>query len=718
VPGFRLFDLFKEEPMRSSFPKLPSLATTLLLCLAGSASASSDFGCSSEWKVDAEQPSLCNNWPFLSPANDSRVNIRLLLDVVTELPLSEKLAQGDEPLAPLVPFDLYALHAAEAETAAPRDHAAELDALLAPLDLNTGDLALQVFAEDEGTRCRSNDLPSANAFIAAMAQDGLPLDARRILARQRMSLLLTCGPGEGSALETAELAEAPEAAPFLRYLKAAEAFYQGDLAEATDGFASLHDSPQPWLRETSRYLSGRVLLNVAQEGALDEYGYLEPQQVDASRADAAVEALQAYLIEYPEGQYFASARGLLRKLHWLKRDHQALAAEFVWQWQQPAQRRNRSFRQLIDEFDDKLLFSIPSDQAQDPLLLGVLDLMALRRPWDERERLPRERFEQQKRFFMEQPGLYRYLDAAHQFYGEQNPAAALAILPARPQSGPLGTLAFSEQTLRGLALERLGQREQAREHWRALLDLSRDGLQREQSQLALAMNLERSERLAEVFAADSPIDSQPIRLQLLRYVAGPALLREELRRSGGKAREALLYALLYKDLLRGHYADFVSDSAAFGPLPADSSLAVFAWSGDTRGAYSCPDLQQLAKQLAAEPENAGARLCLGDWVRTNDLRYSPLAERPAGDELGGSAELFPGQGFSRLQAYQAVIASPDAAAQDRAYALYRAVYCFAPGGNNDCDAQEIAPEQRKEWFHQLKREYPQSHWAQSLKYYW
>lgn len=706
--------------MRTMFPRhRPRLAALLLCLVAGPATASSDFGCSSEWKVDAEQPSLCNNWPFLSPANDSRVNLRLLLDAQGVAPLAGRpLQASDDVLEARVPFGLNALHSEESEATEAADPAAQLQALLEPLNLDTEDLALPAFAHDEGSRCRSNDLASAGAFIAAMAQTDLPIDTRRTLAQLRLSLLTSCGPS-GETLQVPEQVRAsPEGAAFADYLLAAEAFYEGDLPKAEAGFAALRDIAQPWLRETSRYLGGRVLLNLAIEGALDEYGYLESQQLDVRLADAGIAALQAYLIEYPEGLYFASARGLLRKLHWLKGDHQALAAEFAWQWQQPAARRNRSVHQLIDEYDGKLLFSIPAEQAQDPFLLGALDLLALRKPWDDRARLPRERLEQQKRFFMDQPALYRYLDATQQLYGAQDPAAALKILPALSQQGPLGTLAFSEQTLRGLALERLGKTAEAAEHWRALLALSSDALQREQSQLALAMNLERSERLAEVFAADSPIDSQPIRLQLLRYVAGPALLRQELQRSSGKAREALLYALLYKDLLRGHYADFLSDSAAFGPLPADSSLALFAWSGDTRGAYACPDLQQLAKQLAADPEDAGARLCLGDWVRINDLRYSPLAQRPGADELGGSAELFPGPLFSRLQAYQAVIATPTAAAEDRAYALYRAVYCFAPGGSNDCDAQDIAPEQRKAWFHQLKREYPQSRWAQSLKYYW
>jgi len=702
--------------MRSPIPNAPSLTAALLLCLSAPTSASSDYGCASVWKLDAEQLSQCNSWPFLSPANDSRVNIRLLLDVQGAAVLAEP-PQQESLLDPRVPFDMQLLLADEDATSA-TDPRAELQALLEPLGLDAGALDPQAFAPDEGTRCRSNDLPSTNAFLAAVAQSTLPLDGRRALAELRLGLLTTCGPGDPSLHIPETLRASPEGAAFADYLLAAEAFYQGDLQRAEEGFASLRDAEQPWLRETARYLQGRVGLNQALETVLDEYGYPETERLAATRAEAAIEALQAYLIDYPQGRYFASARGLLRKLYWLKGDHPALAAEFVWQWQQPPARRNRSVPQLIEELDGKLLFDIPADQAQDPLLLGVLDLMALRQPWTERERLPRARLEQQKRFFIDQPALYRYLEAAQRLYGEQDPQAALGLLPALPQSGPLGTLAFSEQTLRGLALERQGKAEEAARHWRALLALGGSTLQREQTQLALAMTLERSGRLAEVFAADSPIDSQPIRLQLLRYVADPALLREQLRRSQGAAREPLLYALLYKDLLRGHYADFVRDSAEFGPLPGDSSLAVFAWQGDTRGAYRCPDLQRLAEQLAADPQQPAARLCLGDWVRTHDLRYSPLAQPVSANELGGGEDQFPGPRFSRLEAYQAVIATPDAPADDRAYALYRAVYCFAPGGSNDCDGQDIDPAQRKAWFHQLKREYPQSQWAQALKYYW
>lgn len=706
--------------MRHTLSRGHALLVTLLLGLACQpASASFDFGCRNEWKLDAEQQGLCNNWPFLSPANDSRINIRLLLDVLGAAPLTAHPGEAsDDVLAARVPFDLSTLHAAETETPPTGDPAAELALLLEPLGLGSTEFAPQVFARDEGTRCRSNDLSNATAFIAAMAQSDVPTDARRRLAHLRLSLLTTCGPSAAPLQVPQALRASPVGAAFADYLLAAEAFYAGDLQRAEAGFALLHAAEQPWLRETSRYLSGRVLLNQVMAAAIDDYGYLEREQVDSAAADAAIATLQHYLTDYPAGRYAASARGLLRKLYWLKGDRAALAAEFAWQWKQPAAQRHRSLQQLIDEFDGKLLFDTSLEQAQDPLLLATLDLMALRKPWDQRERLSAAELQQQQTLFSAQPRLFGYLQAAQLLYAAQAPQAALDSLPPLPAEGPLDTLAFSEQSLRGLALERLGEQAQARAHWRALLPLTRDALQREQVQLALALNLERGGLLEEVFASDSPIDSAPIRLQLLRYLAGPELLRSQLQQSQGPAREALLYALLYKDLLRGHYAAFVRDSAALGQPASDSPLAVFRWNGDTRGAYACPDLQQLAARLAADPQQAHALLCLGDWVRTLDLRYSPLAQRPPADELGGTAELFPGTPFSRLQAYQAVIGNPQAAAEDRAYALYRAVYCFAPGGNNDCDTQDIDPAQRKAWFHQLKREYPHSHWAESLRYYW
>src|ERR1700761_618401 len=44
-----------------------------------SAWASGDFGCSVSWTLKPAALSDCDNHPFLSPTNDSRVNLQLLL---------------------------------------------------------------------------------------------------------------------------------------------------------------------------------------------------------------------------------------------------------------------------------------------------------------------------------------------------------------------------------------------------------------------------------------------------------------------------------------------------------------------------------------------------------------------------------------------------------------------------------------------------------------
>jgi hypothetical protein len=71
-----------------------------------------------------------------------------------------------------------------------------------------------------------------------------------------------------------------------------------------------------------------------------------------------------------------------------------------------------------------------------------------------------------------------------------------------------------------------------------------------------------------------------------------------------------------------------------------------------------------------------------------------------------------------MDSYLKVIANQQAAADARAYALYRAVSCYAPSGGNDCGKQEIPQSTRKEWFEMLHKEYANSIWAKSSKYYW
>ena len=52
-----------------------------------------------------------------------------------------------------------------------------------------------------------------------------------------------------------------------------------------------------------------------------------------------------------------------------------------------------------------------------------------------------------------------------------------------------------------------------------------------------------------------------------------------------------------------------------------------------------------------------------------------------------------------------------AAAGDKAYALYRAINCYAPSGNNSCGGSDVDKSVRKAWFQRLKGDYAKSSWA-------
>ncbi|MXE01592.1 outer membrane assembly lipoprotein YfiO, partial [Escherichia coli] len=84
----------------------------------------------------------------------------------------------------------------------------------------------------------------------------------------------------------------------------------------------------PWLKETALYMTARTSLNQAQAEAFDEYGMPQLEHVDKSALSHAEEGFLGYLKTYPQGDYLASARGLLRRVYWLAGDNSKLAEAF------------------------------------------------------------------------------------------------------------------------------------------------------------------------------------------------------------------------------------------------------------------------------------------------------------------------------------------------------------------------------------------------------
>jgi hypothetical protein len=691
---------------------------------ASPARASGDFTCTPAWKLAKTIYSDCDNSPMLSPANDSRVNLQLQLVDAGQARI-EPPPKTDSPAPPIAgsasPFtfeDFYAL-------IGPKPPGAPADADASP-----------DYASGEGSRCRSNG-GGAAAFQAALDKSATVPDAERTtLAAARKALAPDCDAATASAAYAPpDGVRSSLGRQFAHYLAGTAEFYGGDYDDARRDFTAAAASGQPWLKETATYMLGRVSLNKAQAAAFDEYGLLSTEKVDVAALKDADADFQTYLKAYPDGQYAASARGLLRRVAWLGGQPQQLASDFAWSFAHagPAE-RNVTVGDLVLEADDKLLTKSAPADISEPMLLATRDLMAMRHdPADPKTLssvIKYEDLEAQRPAFASRPELFEYLLAAHRFYVEADPAGARGHLTAPPPTGPMTSLVFSQQVLRGLSLESQKDFAGARALWLQLMPLARPAFQRPMLDLALAMNEERDGRLAQVFAAGSPVRDPQVREILLRHDAGPALLAQQAKATSvpDRERRTARYVLLYKDVMRGRYASFASDAALAvpaAPAPADPNNPasdepdpkLFDWAGHAQG-YICEDLRKLAKALAVAPGNAHNLLCLGEFARLNGLDGNGLNTSAPADELGGVASQFPGQTFTRLDAYKQLIADAKTPAADRAYALYRAINCYAPSGNNECDGRSVPKSERARWFHTLKGDYPKSEWATALKYYW
>ena len=148
------------------------------------------------------------------------------------------------------------------------------------------------------------------------------------------------------------------------------------------------------------------------------------------------------------------------------------------------------------------------------------------------------------------------------------------------------------------------------------------------------------------------------------------------------------------------------------------SLALFKWDGKNATDYQCPALTEVVQTLQNNNAHPQALNCLGEFILRQGLDDFPLNSQPDLHELGGTTTQFDGKVFSRLDGYQQVIANKQAPHTDKAYALYRAINCFAPSGYNGCGSQEIPVEKRKQWFQTLKSQFSDTPWSKQLKYYW
>lgn len=566
-------------------------------------------------------------------------------------------------------------------------------------------------ADGEGSRCISFE-SGKQAFLAAVQADpSLSAAERAELTETRNQTVPACSGGVSHSSESHANLASLAAKDFNTYLQGAKAFYEGAFDEAKIRFRLLAKSENAWVQETARYMIGRTLLNKAQIGAFDSFDQTgEPRASDKASLGASETEIKAYLTAYPAGRYAISARGLLRRIYWLGADEARLSAEYGWQIAHLT--ASMDVDDLVEEIDSKYLRAA-KDQSHEPILLAVQDLMRLR--GSSRPKFSAADIEAQAPDFAGHEELFAFLKAARAYYVDGEPDVALRLL-GPPQSGP-SYLDFSREMLRGQAFLASGQYQAAIAHWRALLPNLAQPWQSEAVELGLALSWERAGTLNKVFLPETRVASSRIRQILLSHTAGPILLRMAVDdpKSTPDERNLARFVLLFKEATRGQYANFLRDLALIKNVEAGQAAA-FLWRGASEP-YQCPALKEVIGELLANNRDPHGLLCLGEFVRTAELDAFE-SFRPKPDELGGGESIFPGEPFSRGELYKRLIADPSTPDRERAYALYRAINCYAPTGANRCGGTDVELSQRKTWFNMLKSRYSATSWAQGLKYYW
>jgi hypothetical protein len=651
--------------------------------------------------------------PFLSPGNDSRINLQFLMMDARPWPVGSP--PGSSDLESTVLFERSAL-----------------EGLFRGKPAGAPDPGASGRADGEGSRCASLGA-GAQAFAeAAQAEKGLAEIERNALVNARNQFSASCNDQAAAPPEQDFLSGLPQPSPaareFAAYLSGAKAFYDGAFDRAEALFASLGGAKNLWLKETARYMAGRAQLNKAQLGAFaafDQSG--KPNVTDKPALEAAEAAFNTYLADYPTGRYAASARGLKRRLYWLGDDQPRLAGEYGRTITQSADPKTES-PDLAEEIDWKFLRP-DGTLSHDPNLLAAADLIRLRSADNgTKPKFPASDLEAQAPDFRDRESLFDFLRAARAYYADGDAASALQALgPA--SYAPLAPvyLAFSREMLRGQALMAKAQFAEAADHWAKLLPLATQPWQKEAVELGLAMAFERAGTLNKAFLPATRIASARIRLQVLTYAAGPILLRQAIADplSLPEERRQARFVLLFKEATRGQYANFLRDydpaaiakDEADAPKMTESRASTFNWPGGVDDSYACPALKTVMTELAGHPGASHPLLCLGEFTRTQSLD-GVEAGQPGPDELAGAKPIFPGEIFARGEIYKKLIANPATPSTDRAYALYRAVNCYKPSGRNDCGGKDVGKAQRKAWYDELKARHGATSWAQSLRYYW
>ena len=675
--------------------------------------AGSDEYCSPDFSLDGSNYNACSNLPVLIPGNDNKTNMTLLL---SDLGLARiKTLKPDLNLWSAqygsVPFDV---------------------SLFPTIIENKVNNKRKPFKPDQDKvsyeeRCISLKQGQQSFTNQVKANKNIPTAEKQLLIDAR-SKLIDCEKSIG--LISVNPNWSVTTRQYASYLNGSILFYNTNFSAASKIYTALSQVEDPWLKETAQYMLIRTELNTAFASAQDQYGDINPDKINHASVKNFFNNITEYLKLYPKGQYVASARGLMRRGLWLTDRQDLLVNEIVWQINHPeSPLYNLEMDQLPAELDRRVFRSknFNPKLLNEPFLLTTYNLMQMRKTGDENYKpITWTQLNSQKAFFKTQPELFQYLQAAHLFYVQGKNQDALSYLPkAATQNN--SALQLSQQFLIGQILEKQNKA-QAQQHWLQLYQHANNGNTKALLETALANHFNQSQN-TQAFIGKNPQISQAIlQKNFIHDFANEKSLQTIIQSSIStqNQKNTAIYTLLSKSLNVQNFALFnqniqylPKDANQYKSYESNDALkeqppfSDFIWQGSNiTPQLKCPDLITLSKQLVQSPKNALLNVCLGEYMRHSrygDYYYSWQTEN--------NQTNFKGTPFARGTTYKNIIQN-EPNGDLKAYALYRSVMCYSPNGTNDCGDADVPKNTRKQWFDQLKRDYPNSSWAKSLKYYW
>lgn len=709
-----------------------SLAFAVCTLLAGAPQAFASFDMEDcKW---SDESCLLKGIPLLSPENDSRDNLLRLLSQEKSFALPVQSLPADLTRS----RDYYfAYHPQWDEITPPAAATVEqraddtLARQMAELQIAAGEITTDD-AEHENRHVSNNTASVSQFFAALLADTTLTVEQRQALSRARLGLL-SGATAEQIVSSLATIPADSSAQQYKTYLIAAARFYEGDYANAQQNFTQLATSDRPWLAETAQYMLMRTALNKSSQNSVGEYGDFDSAKVNRQDASQAQTQAQAYLQRFPQGLYADSARGMLRRINWYLQAWPPLAGLYEQAFQQTtdAQQLRKTVIEYDNVFGMQFLEQSAVETFPDAPLISYIELLrALRLNNDNKPTLTQAQLDANKAVFEKGGKLPLWRDLQLNLWMATGNYAAIvqAVTPAQKLPAH-DILAFGEQVLYGEALMGQQQWPAARTFWQQLLKLSQDPEQQQYVQAKLAATLVYSGDVAAIYAPDSAVTNLRFRSQVLKAQATPELLRQQATQGrNNEERTIALHTLLVRDLTENRFTDWLNDRKLASTITppvisesfADVNLSTFDWNGDAAQAgYTCRSLDETVTVLSKKADDAHALNCLGEFFRTSQTHVDLWTDSAGNDVLESAiSRKEPFGQFDRQSYYQQVIASPKAEVEDKSFALYRAIMCYAPSGSNECGGEEVDKSQRKSWYTQLKSQYPGSPWAQKLKYYW